>query len=421
MKSTSSRLPGRRVLGALAAAILATGLVACGSSSNSGSSNSGSSGAGTDSAAPFVIGYDGPLSEACCSYNGLGHLDGLKGWAHYVNAHGGIDGHQVKIDALDDATDVQQAQSHFIQFKDEIKPSAVTDMDVSTTGDALLPLFEGAKIPMITVSGIPATNGNYSKYPYVWLTGPTFAAEGAVLAEAVHGLVGSSAQAPRIAILDPEDPDGTAFASVVEQKMQAYGWGKPVYTGGMPVTSPLTNMLPIAQAIKSAHATYVLGTLFGSYSTELMQALTQVGYSGRVVSTVVGGSYATLKQINSPNYYASSPFSYLEGSSADIAVVKSSTVAAGGSTSYDTLVSAGWAMGAVTGAALKLCGYPCPGPKMEQALQRLNDMPSPQGTTEGPIGFSDGSHYGVQIESLYHYVNGSLQKVLTGLKVPNLG
>jgi branched-chain amino acid transport system substrate-binding protein len=99
----------RTITGTAFAVVL--GVAACSSGGSSASSTPSSTGEASStglSGTPYVIGnignYSGPYAP-----DSVGARDGLQAWQDYTNAHGGINGHPVKVIIMDDKTDSSDA------------------------------------------------------------------------------------------------------------------------------------------------------------------------------------------------------------------------------------------------------------------------------------------------------------------------
>jgi hypothetical protein len=289
----------------------------------------------------------------------------------------------------------------------------VTGFTVSTTAVPEFAAYNKAQIPVMATTGASSI-AQFNEYPYLFGSGQLFASEGSTEISFLKSTVPAGTK-PRIALFTAESPAGDAFAAQVEASMKAAGWGQPVLAQSLPVAQPLTNLVPEAQSVMRAHADYVIGTIFTSYSTAMTSALQQAGFTSKVVTNYAGGEYIALKQINSPNYYTTQAFNYLRsGSPVDLAVIERNVDAIGGSaaiTGYDTSVSMGWVTGALISAGLTKCGYPCSGVSMRKALTSIGNIGDPQNAAAGSVGFTAADRLAISSERVYHFVNGQTVSV----------
>jgi branched-chain amino acid transport system substrate-binding protein len=166
INATRARGRGASNLRATAAALAAAGLLAaCGSTSSSttasGSGTAATSSASTASAAasthqgppgaPIKIGSIGSCSGVLASTIG-GVCQTMTAWGEWVNAHGGINGHPVKVYALDDAASPTSGVTDVKQL--------LADRVVAIVGE--YSVGDGLWVPIATKAGLPivgALNG----------------------------------------------------------------------------------------------------------------------------------------------------------------------------------------------------------------------------------------------------------------------
>lgn len=142
--------------------ILAT--AACGSS---GSSSGGSPKAGSDFIVVIDTGTSGPYAE-----NGQAAVRGVKAAADVLNKSGGILGHHVKVEVLDNGGNPTTAASQLSQrLSSGTKPNLIEPGSISTEGVAEVPIASAHKIISIGTPNDSSLN-NPSKYPYEFLIAP---------------------------------------------------------------------------------------------------------------------------------------------------------------------------------------------------------------------------------------------------------
>jgi branched-chain amino acid transport system substrate-binding protein len=96
----------------LATAALAAGLCACSSNTTASNSGAGGSGGGSNTKTPIVIGASLSLTGDF-SADGEAFKKGYELWQSYQNAHGGLLGHQIKLDILNDNSDPNQVALNY--------------------------------------------------------------------------------------------------------------------------------------------------------------------------------------------------------------------------------------------------------------------------------------------------------------------
>jgi branched-chain amino acid transport system substrate-binding protein len=168
-----------RVIGI--AVVCVVGLAACGSSSKSGSTSSAASSAGAASSttaaspagaassttgpsadkAPYVLGVaaatSGPIST---SVGPIGPT--LQAWGKWTNAHGGIDGHPVKVVSMDDGGNPANGLSDVKQMVQQDHIIAMVPGDGLETVYA--PYLKSENIPVIGGTDAASTYSTYSNW-----------------------------------------------------------------------------------------------------------------------------------------------------------------------------------------------------------------------------------------------------------------
>jgi branched-chain amino acid transport system substrate-binding protein len=171
----------RRTHLALALAAAAVLAASCSSSKTSSSSKTtpttaasasttppaGSSGSGT-AGAPIVIGNIGSYTETANAIDTPGAAP-IEAWADWVNAHGGINGHPVKLISMNDQGNQALAVSDADQLVNQDHVIAFVSMQDS-------PLYTGFE-QMLDQKKIPVLGGNV--YTPNWTTDPMFFPQGA--------------------------------------------------------------------------------------------------------------------------------------------------------------------------------------------------------------------------------------------------
>jgi branched-chain amino acid transport system substrate-binding protein len=161
----------RSALAVVVAVAVTVALSACGSTSSQ-TSATGSDSAAAAVTAPKVTGASFNLGAICsCSGVQAASLAGLKDvstvWADSVNAAGGINGHPVKMTAMDDGGNPATALQ-------DVKQLVQTDHIQALVSDGSL--ADGSFASYIASSGVPVVGGIAASIPF--LTNPDFVAIG---------------------------------------------------------------------------------------------------------------------------------------------------------------------------------------------------------------------------------------------------
>jgi branched-chain amino acid transport system substrate-binding protein len=140
-------------------------LTACSSSSKTSSGSSSSTTAASASAAslgsPFVIGFPCSCSGTFASSTGVS-ANIIAAWADWTNAHGGINGHSVKIIKMDDSDNATTALTQVTQLVQQDHVIAlIDDSDV-----------DSAWATYVQQQGVPVVGGNLASV--AMFTNPDF-------------------------------------------------------------------------------------------------------------------------------------------------------------------------------------------------------------------------------------------------------
>lgn len=139
----------------MAVAAVALGATACGGGSGPSTASGSSS--------PVKVGFFAPESGFAAADGASSH-DAATLAVEYINAHGGLGGHQVTLVNYDDASDPKQAVSIATRLVTQDRVTAVVSGSYSDQTLAAAPIFQRNKVPMVASyavnPGIPST-GDY--------------------------------------------------------------------------------------------------------------------------------------------------------------------------------------------------------------------------------------------------------------------
>jgi ABC-type branched-subunit amino acid transport system substrate-binding protein len=367
------------------------------SSSSSGSSASGSSPAAS-AAGDYVIGVDDVLSGPLASY-GQSFLTNARAAVSYVNANGGVNGHQVKLVSADSAATGQNASSAAQQLISTQNVSAITGFTLSDDCSAVSTLASAHTVPIVCTSIPPSLLSPVQPY--------TFAA-GDVEIEEVPGtlaFVKDYLKLPtgsKFAILGANPLGTQLWAKQLTTAMESAGY-KSVAQELIPVTS-VNGSTQISQVV-AAKPDIVFAEPVASMYLPLDQALRAAGSKAPIVSAHNGVGYQGIASIKDPQLYGITPTEY---------VTDTASTQAGAAMYISGMKSVGQASAAqlngIIGVpgfltvygitqALKTCSYPCGGTKLATALGSLKlTLP---GLVSGPFGWTPSLHTPYTQEFVY--------------------
>jgi len=249
----------------LAVAVLVGAVTACSSGTSDTSSGP----------APLVIGNVGSYSGAQASSE-AGAKQIITAWAKWVNAHGGIRGHQVKLIVKDDQNDSTKALAAVKQLVQQDKAIAI--VGEQSNGDA-------AWAKYVQAAGVPVVGGLAINTPF--LVNPDFFPSGTnALALSYATLVNAKAKGGPFAFLYcAESPLCAQSVPLYQGLAKAVGVGLPVLTK-VSGTSP--DYTAQCVALKQAHVTSFQVGSSAAVAFKVAQACRAQGVTAAVLAD--GGS-----------------------------------------------------------------------------------------------------------------------------------
>jgi branched-chain amino acid transport system substrate-binding protein len=363
-------------------------LVAAACGSGSGSKKDGSS---SGSASPYNVEIISSLTGTSAS-TGIASADGFQAVFDHVNSQGGINGHPVKFEVLDDhgSTTTAAAQAHQALSNN---PVAIMDGSTSTVFTARLPAYKTAAIPVIGLG-----NGSADVLPWLYLTNPTAAQQGQYFTNGAAAALGGSLKGKKIAIAYAATPGGQASAEgskgvVAKQggtvvKMVAQTLGAPSFASG-------------AADIVSSGADAVMIPTTSADTVVIANGLLDAGYKGYMIGGITASDTATFAAIGSPNYVAPRVNAAADPGSTMLTTAKKFNLTAG---AVNQGFGQAWAMAYLLVAGLQKCAFPCAPAALQTALDSLGEITIPGGAIPfGKVVVSATSHNVLTAAQLYHH------------------
>ena len=233
------------VAGAIAVAALAL-ISACGSSSSGGSTSASSSQQSTAGDASVIrVGNIGSYTGT--SGSSTSQLpDVIKAWASWTNAHGGIDGHQVRLYVEDDQFNATQAEV-------DVRTLINTDKVVAIISD--MSVIDADWASYAQQAGVPVVGGEGVETPFV--TNPDFfpSAAGTAVISYEQAVQAKRFGTKAATIYCTESPACAGVAAANKQFAGDIGVSVP-YATLVPATTP--DYTPQCEAVKSSGAQSML-------------------------------------------------------------------------------------------------------------------------------------------------------------------
>jgi ABC-type branched-subunit amino acid transport system substrate-binding protein len=383
----------KRTLAALPILVAVFALLAASCSSSSSSSSTAKPQAAKGGS--YVVGSTGDLSGPAAAVGGA-LRDGYEAYFSYVNSHGGIDGHKVKLISLDDASNPTTGVANTKQLT-EIDHVNAELVFLSTVLVAAAPVLESTKTPTIS-QGI-TTSLLQPVNPYMFAGDIVIGDEAAPVVNFAATKV--TVPHPRVAIFSLQVADNANYVAKAEQLIKAKGWDLVNY---QQVPMSATTAAPEATAIASSKPDLVIMALPEPWVISAVQSLRQQGFKGPIVNYDGGSAYSTLKTLADPNFYVVRPFPYYVKGQPSPGPEFTKFVAAAKAISVDpnrAFLINGYVQAWVLGHALAQCGYPCAGPKLASTLAHLHLNTG--GLTYGNWSYSPNNHVGIHEIRFVHW------------------
>jgi branched-chain amino acid transport system substrate-binding protein len=342
----------------------------------------------------YIADLSGPMQD---NYSPI--YEAFDYYVKELNSRGGIDGVPVRLFIRDDQLDATRAASAALELITSEGVGSLWGMSQSRTHLAVYQTAQRNRVPAVSMfSGIKEILPP-KPLPYAFSAGHVFEVAGEVSGKLAAQLVKGQGKAICNSI---EAPGGVAVCQYTEGAAQAGG----LQTGTVLFPPTVTEFGAIAQRMVGMQPTIAVAHAGSGQNVGLIRALRGAGYDGPILMGSHGlneaplinalqgigalGKLQILSRFTSPD---------VEGKELD--EIRSAAQKYGKKTAISTTTIMGWTLGKVMEAALRKCGHPCPGDKLNGVLENLMvDMGALMG---GPIQFSPTDHYGKSWWRVYQY------------------
>jgi branched-chain amino acid transport system substrate-binding protein len=242
------------------------------------------------SAAEIVIGAQcdrtGPTQTV-----GVNLCPGFNDYIKLVNSKGGVMGHTIRADEVDNEYKVPPAVESYERYK---KEGAVT---VSVYGTpqiyALTQKLTEDRIPGTSPGFGKAAAADGTKYPYIFPIAATYWSQAAAAVKYAKDQLGGNMKGKKIAYIFYDNPAGREPFPVLEELQKVEGFDMRTFAVPPPGVEMGAQVLDIAQRYR---ADFVISHLFGRSPSVAIKELKRVGYPlKKVVGFVWGAAEADVE------------------------------------------------------------------------------------------------------------------------------
>lgn len=255
---------------AVGALVVALGLTACASSGSTAKSTE--SAGSPDTASTWVLGNIGTYSAP----QSTEYESGILAWEKWTNAHGGIDGHPVKVITEDD----QESPTVGLEA---VKTLVQQDHVIALVGDDSN--VDGAFASYIEQAGVPVVGGE-SVYP-IYNTNPDFFTVGASSLSVAYGVVSAAKKAgvSKLGFIYYTEYASVSAGVGTDSKIAATQIGdvSVPYSGSVSVSAP--NYTAACLAAQEAGVTAIFAAVGLPTVSRLASDCAQQGYHPTFLST----------------------------------------------------------------------------------------------------------------------------------------
>jgi branched-chain amino acid transport system substrate-binding protein len=345
----------------------------------------------------YIADLSGPMQD---NYGPI--VEGFEYYVKELNARGGIDGVQVRVAVRDDQLDATRAASMALELATSEGVNSIWGMSQTRTHLAVYQTAARNRVPATAMfSGIKEVLPP-NPLAYAYSAGHVFEVAGEVSGKLAAKMVNGKGKMICNSI---EAPGGVAACQYAEGAAAAGG----LETGTVLFPPTVTEFGAIAQRMIAMKPTIVVAHAGSGQNVGLIRALRGAGFDGPILMGSHGLNETPL--INALQGVGSldklqivSRFASPDSTGKEIDAVRAAAQKYGKKTPITTTTIMGWSLATVMEAALRQCGYPCSGEKLNTMLENIKvDMGSLMG---GPIQFTPKDHYGTTWWRVFQYDAG---------------
>jgi ABC-type branched-subunit amino acid transport system substrate-binding protein len=222
----------------------------------------------------ILLGATMPLTGSGAA-GGLGVKEGQEAYYAKVNAEGGVQGRQIKVNILDDAYDPSTAQKQMRQLVENDQILAVSGGEGTPNFLGVVPYLERQKVPAIAPYAPSDTLGN-TKNPNIFMATVDYVQEFEILTRYVL----DQGPAKKMALVGVSGNVGDNAKAGMEKAIA----GKGADLLYVPETPGTTDFTAIAAQLKQSGAEWVFLILTNADTGGLLQAMSRIGYTPKTAA-----------------------------------------------------------------------------------------------------------------------------------------
>lgn len=306
--------------------------------------------------------------EIVASLTGVGGsqqaVDGYEAVIDQVNADGGIAGHKIKFQVLDDQSSATVSASVARQAI-AANPTAILDGSTSTYYTPRVPAYMSAKIPVIAASATGFT-------PFIYTVNQTVNQTAASIANMAAAALGGSLAGHKVASVAVASPLGEEINSAASTAVSKAG-GTMVDTEVSPIGAP---SFPAAAKLVADNPDVIVLNNIASDAVVVAKALVGAGYHGKILLNYTAADDTTMKAIGVNDVLGFRLLEYPVPGTAMYQTAQKFNLTAG-TQNGGLLFGVAWAQAYMLVDALKACAYPCKSDALIKALNSLGTFTVP--------------------------------------------
>lgn len=222
----------------------------------------------------ILLGTTMPLTGSGAA-GGLGVKAGQDAYYATLNAAGGIKGHQVKLNVLDDAYDPSTAQKQMRQLVENDKILAVSGGEGTPNFLGVVPYLKRENVPAIAPYAPSDTLGTMAN-PNIFMVAVDYIKEFQILTNYVL----TQGAPKKVALVGVSGNVGDNAKAGMDKAVA----GKGIDVTYVPETPGTTDFTPIASSLRDSGADWVFLILTNADTGGLLKAMSRIGYTPKTAA-----------------------------------------------------------------------------------------------------------------------------------------